>query len=78
MDNVREIHQKAMEWADQADNARRNGDAIGAKRYFSQAFEIEAQAAQLVDPSDEPARSVLLRSAATLALECGRLRDVVG
>jgi hypothetical protein len=75
MDRVREIHQKAMTLADLADNARRNGDADSAARYFLEAFEAESQAAGLVEPSDEPARSVLLRSAATLALECGRLRD---
>jgi hypothetical protein len=75
MDKTRDLHQQAMSLADQADQARRIGDADSAQDYFLQAFELESQAAQQVDPSDEPARSVLLRSAATLALECGRLRD---
>src|SRR4051812_36574441 len=75
MDSVRNNHQRAMALADQADQARRSGDDTTATQYFLQAFELEEQAAQQIAITDEPARSTLLRSAATLAMECGKLRD---
>src|SRR5690606_33598490 len=42
-----------------------------------EAFKLEARAARLIAPSleSEPSRSVLLRSAATLALDCGNLTE---
>mgnify|MGYP006290723179 CR=1 FL=1 len=73
MDN----HHYAMELADKADHARRLGRLDEAKQYFSEAFEFERRAAlNLQDRHKiEPTRSILFRSSATLALECGELRE---
>jgi len=72
-----DLHHEAMRLADEAAAARRQGNAALARQRLLQAFEHERQAAGLVaaDTALEPTRSVLHRSAATLALECGALRD---
>lgn len=66
-----------MDLADQALVARRLGDHSSALVLFRQAFEHEREAAELVvaDGAVEPTRSVLFRSAATLALDCGEVRE---
>ena len=75
--NATEIHRQAMELADQAFLAKRNGDGDKFQEFTQQAFALERQAALLLenDFSLEPSRSVLFRSAASLALECGELRE---
>ena len=75
--NVTEIHRQAMELADQAFVAKLNGEAYKFQAFTRQAFALERQAALLLenDFSSEPSRSVLFRSAASLALECGELRE---
>jgi hypothetical protein len=77
MKDVKDLHHQAMRLADEADAARRQGQAQLARERLRQAFECEQQAADLVagEPALEPTRSVLHRSAATLALECGALRE---
>jgi tetratricopeptide (TPR) repeat protein len=77
MNGIQDLHRRAMEAADEADRFRRLGDLAGAKRGLSQAFDLERQAAGLTaaDESLEPTRSVLHRSAASLALECGDYRE---
>src|SRR2546428_7598983 len=77
MSVVRDQHRQAMDLADQALAARRLGDHSSAAALFRQAFEHERQAAELTgaDGAVEPTRSVLFRSAATLALDCGELRE---
>ena len=71
------LHQRAMEAADEALAARARGEVDRASILSRRAFEDERAAALLVadDESAEPSRSVLLRSAATLAVECGELRE---
>jgi hypothetical protein len=73
MSNINEIHEQAMDLAEHAFVARLHGDTIRAKELFEQAFRHESEAAQLLagEVNDEPSRSVLHRSAAALALECG-------
>ena len=77
MIQVKDFHREAMRLVDEAESARRNGNAQVAKERLSQAFDQERQAADLVagDLAQEPTRSVLHRSAASLALECGALRE---
>lgn len=77
MNAVTSLHREAMAFADQAFVAKLNGDFEQAQRLFRQAFKLERQAAeQLINQLDaEPSRSVLLRSAATLALDCGENRE---
>src|SRR5690348_16163384 len=66
-----------MEETDLALDARREGDTGRARLQFQQAYELESKAAlRLADNMEaEPSRSVLLRSAATLALDCRLLRE---
>jgi hypothetical protein len=77
MNQFKDLHHEAMRLADEAELARRHGDASRAQERLHQAFDCERQAADLVagDHSLEPTRSVLHRSAAALALECGALRE---
>ena len=62
-----------MRCAEQARLARLAGHDVEASVLIRQSFELERDAAQLLLQSFdvEPTRSVLYRSAATLALECG-------
>jgi hypothetical protein len=66
-----------MEQTDLALAAQRTGKDAHAKALFRAAFELERQAATMVAPriDAEPTRSILLRSAATLALDCGDYRE---
>lgn len=77
MQNVETLHKEAMELVDQAVVARAQGNSARVAELAKAAFAKERAAADLVaDQFDlEPTRSVLHRSAATLAIECGELRD---
>ncbi len=72
MQDVTQLHREAMELADRAHLARLRGESDVAKRAFHDAFEKERRAAELVATQLglEPTRSVLHRSAASLALQC--------
>jgi len=67
---INHLHEEAMERMDDALIAQRGGDDQAARAAFRQAFHLERAAAELLltlpDPP-EPSRSVLLRSAASLA-----------
>jgi len=66
-----------MERADEAFAAKRRFDFDAANKLFRVAFELEREAAHAIvmEQAPEPTRSVLLRSAATLALDCGEHRE---
>lgn len=70
------LHDQAMELSDQAFIARRRRDYNIANDLFKRAFELEYTAAEQLrnDLFAEPTRSVLYRSAASLAMDCGDLR----
>ena len=70
MTRVRDLHQQAMALADEADGLRRQDDAQWRKR-MGEGAELEAEAASLT--TEEPSRSVLYRSAATMMLDAGRV-----
>jgi hypothetical protein len=74
---INELHREAMRLADQASDLRRRGQEPGANTRLRQALEYERRAAELVAPdlALEPTRSVLHRSAATLAWRCGEYRE---
>ncbi|HLJ53775.1 MAG TPA: hypothetical protein VKT77_01985 [Chthonomonadaceae bacterium] len=74
MTSIESNHTLAMEYAESAHEARRRGDSAGASQKFADAFLLEKQAAEAMAPfvDIEPTRSILLRSAASLALECKR------
>src|SRR5947209_2385099 len=73
MSNIHERHRKAMSLLDEANVARMQGDNEQSRALWQQAFEAEREAAELLTDSSEyePTRSILFRSAATLALDCG-------
>jgi hypothetical protein len=77
MNDIQLLHQKAMEFAEQAEVAKLRGGTIEQiQQLLRSAFEQESQAAALVvNVADaEPTRSVLHRSAAALAIDCGELQ----
>jgi phage shock protein A len=77
MMTAKDLHHEAMRLVDEAEAARRQGNSQLAREWLRQAFDHERQAADRVanDVSLEPTRSVLHRTAASLALECGALRE---
>lgn len=72
MNRLDDMHQQAMELAEQAFVARRHDDLTVAHSLAHRAYLLERQAAE--QAQTEPTRSVLHRSAATLALHCGEYR----
>lgn len=72
---VRELHDRAMALAQLALVARHHGLLKQAQILTYRAVEHEFRAANLVpeDQSSEPTRSILYRSAASLAYQCGNL-----
>lgn len=77
MSQVNNWHLQAMDLAERAFLAKRGGDAALAGRLTREAFQLERQAAEaMIDQwSVEPTRSVLLRSAASLAIDCREYRE---
>ena len=77
MNEAQQLHREAMELAEQATLSRLRDDPVEAERLIRAAFEKERDAALRVAGQLhlEPSRSVLLRSAASLALECRELRE---
>ena len=76
MSQIQELHKQAMDLAEAAFTAKLRGDLKQASEVSRQAFEKESQAAALIanQLDAEPTRSVLHRSAATLAIDCGEFR----
>ena len=67
------MHQMAMEFVDEARLAHQRGEERTARLFFEKAFHLEKVVA-LATPLQETyrlTRSVFLRSAASLALDCG-------
>jgi hypothetical protein len=77
MTRVKDLHREAMRLVDEAAAARREGNLPLSQERLRQAFDQERRAADAIaaDRGAEPSRSVLHRSAASLALECGALRE---
>lgn len=76
MSEVNDPHEKAMELADQAFIARRRGENELALELSHSALEFESAAAEALkdDIAAEPTRSILYRSAASLAIDCSEYR----
>jgi tetratricopeptide (TPR) repeat protein len=77
MSQMSDLHREAMALADEADRLRRQGNFPSAQEQLRRAFESERRAAEMsgAEMELEPTRSVLHRSAAALALECGEYRE---
>ncbi|BAY94678.1 MULTISPECIES: hypothetical protein [unclassified Tolypothrix] len=76
MSQIQELHQQAMDLAEAAFTVKLRGDLAQAIQLSRQALDKESQAAALIanQLDAEPTRSVLHRSAATLAIDCGEFR----
>ena len=74
MSDIQNLHHQAMNLAESAFLQEKKGNADAANRLCQLAFEAELKAANLAAQKDvaEPTRSVLHRSAATLAIRCGK------
>jgi hypothetical protein len=73
------LHRQAMEQTDYGDIACRNGDLETSHCHLTSAFELEMQCVSLIRNTDsEPTRSVLMLSAAHLAVNIGRQADALG
>ena len=72
MTDPQALHREAMDLAEEASFEQAAGRVDRAKQLYATAFELERQAAELLDTRIdlEPTRSVLFRSAASLALDC--------
>lgn len=77
MKRVKSLHNKAIEIAELAFKLKKEGKAEEALKQFSKAFELEKEAADLIpiDKKSEPSRSILYRSAGSLALNACLFRE---
>ena len=73
MRKAQQLHTAAMQFVDRAIIARGSGDFDAALGAFREALARESNAARLT--REQPSRSILFRSAANLAIECGELGD---
>jgi hypothetical protein len=74
---IEKLHRRAMQLASEGDLARATGAAARSVQLYRQAFQFEARAARLLGDRRqlEPSRSILYRSAASLALQVGEVRE---
>ena len=77
MNKVRKLHDEAMALAEIATFAKLRGHVDKAGKLFRQAYKKELKAVELVmkEAPVEPTRSVLLRSAASLAMDCNEFLE---
>jgi len=76
MSQLQELHQQAMDLAERVQVAKLRGNLPLAQQLSRQALEKERLAAEFLanDLAAEPTRSVLYRSAASLAIDCGEIQ----
>jgi hypothetical protein len=76
MSPIQELHAQAMNKAELAELAKLRGEKSAQQDLLYEAYQLEYQAARGVAPltDAEPTRSLLHRSAATLAMACGELQ----
>lgn len=76
-DELQTIHSEAMHLASLGDVEARKGNTGRARQYYEEAYTKERLVALQLDDSNSNAigQTVLLRSAATLAVQCGRGRE---
>ena len=72
LEKAKTVHDAAMLLSQEADMARLSGDEKKAQQLYKQSFDLECEAATAyINRFDkEPVRSILYRSAASLAIEC--------
>ena len=71
MSKVRDLHSEAMRLAQEAIVLRHSGQVTEAERLAKEAMALEAEASHQIklDVTNEPTRSILYRSAASLAIQ---------
>ena len=74
MNVVTVLHNKAMEFADEALLANMEGKKEASASFFEKAFSLEKEAAASADQKSD-SWYILVRSAASLAINCGRYQD---
>jgi len=76
MSEVKSLHAEAMEYAELAEVARLNGNRSTFAAHAKKALALERRAANSLrdEYQAEPTRSILYRSAASLALDCEEFR----
>ena len=79
LEDARTNHNRAMDLADEAIVLNSRGDLASATAKYREAFLLERAASDEVAGCRElePTRSVLHRSAATLALDCGDKAEAI-
>lgn len=77
MKDIREIHNEAMYWAEMGDIKKFEGNKNESIELYARAYELEKEAATIALESHfgEPTTSILLKSAASLAMRCRLNRD---
>ena len=77
MKDIRTLHNEAMDLALKGDIASQKNAQEESLALYTSAFEKEREAALLADfmQNPEPGLSILYRSAASLAIQCGRYRE---
>ena len=77
MKDIITLHNDAMDLALQGDIAKSNSLEEESLKYYTLAFEKEREAALLANfmQNPEPGLSILFRSAASLAIQCGKYRE---
>lgn len=74
--SITTLHDKAMELSDRAIIAKLRGDFVGFEKLSKKALELEIKAVDSIkfDFDLEPTRTILLRSAASIAVDCSEFR----
>ncbi len=74
---LKSLHGEAMDLAESAAVSKLRGLHVEAARNIREAFDLERHAALISSKHEEyePTRSVLHRSAASLAIDCGDFRE---
>ncbi len=77
MKDIKTLHNEAMDLALQGDVAKSNSLEEESRELYVLAFEKEREAALLANfmQNPEPGLSILFRSAASLAIQCGKYRE---
>lgn len=77
INKINSLHKEAMDYAQIAESKEKENKINEAKGLFKKAFELERDAAWELIPyiDKEPSRSILFRSAASLAKKCGLIND---
>lgn len=77
MNGAEALHDRAMDLLDEVHLARRQGHVDRASELIAEAFRVESEAAELLfnERNLEPSRSIILKSAAVIAVQAAQFRQ---